>query len=70
MANPSNHLSGPLTAADHKKINKDLAALEHVRAMIEQAAEAGIPCGELDQTCKAAKAQLEQIKKVYFPDLP
>lgn len=61
---------GPLTTADYNTINKELQRQEMIRQQIELAAQAGIPCAEMDEACKALREQIGQIKKVYFPDRP
>lgn len=61
---------GPLSDADYAKINKALAALENGVHETTRAMEAGFPCAEQDTVCKALIDQLQQIKKVYFPERP
>lgn len=60
----------PLTDRDYAKINEQLARLAQAQMEIDKANEAGFPCAEMDQECKARKAMLDKIKLAYFPDRP
>ena len=64
------NVSGPLTEADYKKINEALQGLENVHREVERALQAGLQCQQEDALCRDLEQRLNQIKGVYFPNLP
>jgi len=62
--------TNPLSQADYARINKQLAQLDLIRQEVQRAYEAGFPCAEEDQACQNAIKQLQNIKRVYFPEQP
>lgn len=63
-------VSGPLTEADYNKINEALQGLENTHQEVQMALAAGLQCQPEDQLCQDLKVRLQQIKGVYFPNMP
>lgn len=63
-------VNGPLTQADYERINSSLQGLEGVHQEIQMALQAGLQCQPEDQLCQDLKRRFNQIKGVYFPEMP
>lgn len=63
-------VNNPLSQADYARLNKQLGQLAQIRLEVQRAREAGFPCEAEDEACQRAIAQLEAIKKAYFPEQP
>ena len=61
-------LLNPLSPADLAKIEAALASLKEVDLAIEKAKRAGIDLGTMEAAAAAAKAKLQALKQVYFPN--
>lgn len=60
----------PLNDTDYHAINKQLENLARLQQDIAQAIAAGCDASEQNSHCLYLKQQLEQIKRVYFPNKP
>jgi hypothetical protein len=60
-------MSNPFTAEDKRKVDSALKAITDVKADINRAKLAGIDVSDPEKRLAATEAQLQAIKRVYFP---
>jgi hypothetical protein len=60
-------MANPFTAEDKRKVDSALKAITDVKADINRAKLAGIDVSDPEKRLAATEAQLQAIKRVYFP---